>query len=216
VHAYCEANANWIARKHSAAVERPIAAGDTRSRCRRTQIIGRAGSYCASRVGNGLVQRTALSVVVYVFASFALTSVCYASKRPQATTPIILASWQLDRITALGTSVEVEAAAEAQGPTAITSTEGSIRVGQASILRIVYDPRRPAPARAKLLGIASVQLYFAQGRASATGATDPHVSVNIRLSGSFAFAHQVSETTATQGSLTQATAAFAIALVPGN
>jgi hypothetical protein len=155
-------------------------------------------------------------VVAAVVASAAagLTSGGWASER--LTAMIVLTPRQLDSITAAASTIRVEAFATAHGPTAVTSTEGSARSGQTTVLRIDYNPRLPEPARAKLLGIVPAEIYVAQGQASATGATDARASVNIVLSGNFAYLRQASETTATTTSVFQAAAAFAIALLPGS
>jgi hypothetical protein len=187
--------------------------------CKRNAIISRKDRcwILATLQSKGFSRRTTTFAAVGVaFAASALTPECRAREQPASTAPIVLTLGQLDNITARGTSVRVEAIAEAQGPTATTSTQGAVRSVQTTVLRIDYDPHRPPSAQAKLLGVVPAQFYFAQGLALANGANSVRASVSIVLSGSFAYVQQVSETALTTTSITQAAAAFAIAITPGN
>ena len=186
-----------------------------RRRDRRRPIAGRGPPIVWPSAAIDRLPQIVLAGVVCVFAGAACIPRGWAAERVRPAMPLVLTLRQLDSITAAGTSVRVVALATAHGPTAITSTQGSVQSGQVTILRIDYDPQRPPLARARFLAIVPGQLYFAHGRASASGATDAQASVNIVLSGNFAYVHQVSETTITPTSMTQAAAAFAIAL-PGN
>jgi hypothetical protein len=58
-------------------------------------------------------------------------------------------------VTAGGVNVDLELSASAEGSTAVTSTQGSIKTTHTTMLQIAVDPSAPAPARARLLGVSA-------------------------------------------------------------
>lgn len=129
--------------------------------------------------------------------------------------PRVLSPAELDAITSSGSTVSLELSAEAQGAAPTALTKGSIRSIPDTILLLRDHPERPAIARYTLIGNISVELLFAIGSASASGA-DPHASVTLVQSGAFAYAQQVSETTLTPTTASQTVALFAIAIATSN
>jgi hypothetical protein len=83
---------------------------------------------------------------------------------------------ELDSVTAGGVRIDLELSADAEGPTAVTSTQGSIRTTRTTVLLLAMDPSAPEPARARLLGVSAAELAFAAGKADAAGTIDVQCS----------------------------------------
>ena len=107
---------------------------------------------------------------------------------------------ELDSVTAGGVGIDLELSAGAEGTTAVTSTQGSITTARSSVLRIAVDPSAPEPARARLLGVAAVELVFANGKANAAGTSNAQCSAASAAFGDAIYVAQsktVTGTTAT-------------------
>jgi hypothetical protein len=122
-----------------------------------------------------------------------------------------LSDAQLDSVTAGTASMHIELFAAAEGPAAVTSTQGSIATAQSNVLRIAVDPSAPEPARARLLGVSTADLIFANGKADAAGASAPQCLATPTAVGDAAYVAQ--SRTATAISATCACAGFAIGIV---
>jgi hypothetical protein len=122
---------------------------------------------------------------------------------------------ELDRATAAGgATLSLDLLAFAEGSTAATLAQGSIRTGRTSILRIDVTPVAPAVYRAKLVGTTDADLVFASGSASATGDVTASCSAQARLEGHAAFFAQTSSIALTPTSAICACGALALS-VPG-
>lgn len=91
---------------------------------------------------------------------------------------------QMDGVTAGRLRMDLELSAMAQGPSAMTSTQGSVTIGQTTASRVAIDPSAPMQARARLLGQSAVQVGIAAGKAQASGAKDATCSVTPAITGS--------------------------------
>jgi hypothetical protein len=105
----------------------------------------------------------------------------------QAATPAraleLLTDDQMDEVTAGRVTMDVELSANANGPSVITSTQGSVTVGQTTGLRIAVDDTAPPEARARLLGSANLEVGIAAGKADASGARDATCAADVGVSG---------------------------------
>ena len=81
----------------------------------------------------------------------------------------ILTEPELDAVNAGLLQIDLNLSASADGPSAVTSTQGSVAVGNTTIAHIVIDPSAPAPAQAHLLGLSQAEVGIAHGTADATG-----------------------------------------------
>ena len=125
----------------------------------------------------------------------------------------LLTDGQLDKTTAGAPgNLSLALAAFAEGPTATTSAEGSIRTGQTSILLVEITPQAPSSYRAKLVGVAPADLVFASGSASATGDISANCSAQAKLDGQVAFFSQTTSMAVTPSSATCSCGAFALSI----
>jgi hypothetical protein len=97
--------------------------------------------------------------------------------------PMELSDEELDGVTAAGVHMDVELSAVADGPDAITSTQGSVMVGRTTALRVAFDQTAPPEAQAQLLGESAVEVGIATGKAVATGAIDRTCSAVANVAG---------------------------------
>jgi hypothetical protein len=118
---------------------------------------------------------------------------------------------ELDSVTAGGVKVDLELSASAEGPAAVTSTQGSIITARATVLKIAVDPSAPAPARARLLGISTAELLFAMGKANAAGTSDVQCSAVANAAGDAAYTLQ--SRIATAISAVCSCSAFAVGII---
>jgi hypothetical protein len=157
-----------------------------------------------------------LSLMVGTYLNLSDGGFAYAAEQKKADfAPAVLSNAQLDRVTAGSTTLSLELAAHAQGPTATTTTEGSVQGAPTTILLVATDPREPQGAQVHLLGALPVDLIFASGRATATGGNSPDCSAKIDIVdvANIAFITQMSSTITGANSATCSCAAFAIARV---
>jgi hypothetical protein len=119
---------------------------------------------------------------------------------------------ELDHVTAGGVKVDLELSASAEGPAAVTSTQGSITTARATVLKIAVDPSAPAPARARLLGASAAELLFAMGKANAAGSSDVQCSAAANAVGDAAYMMQ--SRIATAISAVCSCSAFAVGIIP--
>jgi hypothetical protein len=103
---------------------------------------------------------------------------------------------ELDLITAGAASIDLELSAAAQGPTAVTSTQGSITTAHSTVLRIAVDPSAPEAARVRLLGVSAAELVLAIGNANATGTSNVQCSANATPVGDITYVAQSRNATA--------------------
>ena len=118
---------------------------------------------------------------------------------------------QMDSITAGAVRIDLELSSAAEGPTAVTSTKGSITTARSTVLRIAVDPSAPDPAGARVLGVSMAELVFAAGKADATGTSNVECSANPTAVGNAAYIAQ--SRTVTAISATCSCSGFAIGLV---
>lgn len=97
--------------------------------------------------------------------------------------PLELDAGQLDGVTAAQIHMDLELSATAQGPTAMTSTQGSVLIGHTRAARVALDPSAPLQARARLLGESDVEVGIAAGKAEAAGANDATCAADAGVSG---------------------------------
>ena len=127
----------------------------------------------------------------------------------------LLTDRELDKVTAAGgATLTLDLFAFAEGFTAATSVQGSIRTAQTSILLVEVTPVAPTVYRAKLVGTTAADLVFASGSASATGDITASCSAQARLEGHAAFFAQTSSMDLTSTSATCTCGAFSLSL-PG-
>jgi hypothetical protein len=79
--------------------------------------------------------------------------------------------------------MDLELTANAQGSSAITSTQGSVTIGRTTALRVEIDPSAPEPARARLLGAFDADVGIAVGKADAKGENGAQCSANVATTG---------------------------------
>jgi len=81
-----------------------------------------------------------------------------------------LTDQQLDRVSAGGTnlSVNLSLSATAQGPTATTSTQGSLLSAPTTVLLVNIDPQ-PGAGQISLQAVQPMDVTFASGQATAAG-----------------------------------------------
>lgn len=97
--------------------------------------------------------------------------------------PKVLSQPELDAVTSAGLTMDLELSANATGPTAMTSTQGTVTIGRTTALRVAIDPGAPPPAQARLLGAFDAAVGIAVGKANASGANDAQCSANVATSG---------------------------------
>lgn len=102
---------------------------------------------------------------------------------PAAAAPLLLSDEALDSVVAGKLDMDVELSATADGASAMTSTTGSVAVGETTASRIVLDPTAPSEAQAKLLGASDVEVGIATADAQATGASHATCSASVAVSG---------------------------------
>lgn len=112
-----------------------------------------------------------------------LTGAQTAEAAAAASGPLVLGSEQMDGVTAAGIRMDLELSATAQGPSAITSTQGSVTIGHTTAVRVAIDPSAPEQARARLLGTSDLEVGIAAGKADASGANDAKCSAEPTITG---------------------------------
>jgi hypothetical protein len=111
--------------------------------------------------------------------------------------PMSLDSDQMDGITAAKLQMNLDLSANALGPTATTSTQGSVLIGRTTAVRVEFDPSAPPEARARLLGQSEVEVGIATGVAQASGASNATCTAKPSMSGAdYALIDQVQTMTA--------------------
>jgi len=125
----------------------------------------------------------------------------------------VLSDQELDSITAAAARIDLDLSAFAQGPTAVTSTAGSVGTGRTTVLRITTDPQAPALAHMRLVGTSTADIVFAAGHAEAAGASDARCTANLTPNGNFAYLAQSKTVSNTATSAVCSCAAFGISLV---
>ena len=184
-----------------------------------------AAAACRRAAGKGASYRGILRCVVSLGLWLAYAGFAYAT--PPASAPhaalnhaIELSDLQLDSLTAAA-AVRLNLSAFAQGPTAATVTQGSVRSARTSILPIAADPRAPAAARWHSTGApVPAAVFLASGRASATGQSGAQCTATVEMIGDFAYSKDISErasvpaTAAAPPSVTCLCSAITISLLP--
>lgn len=135
-------------------------------RCRR---LVRALPFGSSPVALGLLLAAAMQTSAPAAAAAVL--------------PTVLAPEEMDAVTAGKIRIDLDLAAAAKGPTAMTSTEGSITTGNTTAVRVAMDAAAPEQARARYLGQSNVEVGVAVGKAQATGAVDAKCSAVPTITG---------------------------------
>jgi len=123
----------------------------------------------------------------------------------------VLDDKELDTVTAGAASVDLELAASAVGPKAVTSTQGTITSARTTVLRIAIDPSVPSLAAVKVIGASTADLVLGAGAADAAGGTIAQCSAIPTALGDFAALAQSRATTPSSATCT--CSAFAIGLV---
>jgi hypothetical protein len=126
---------------------------------------------------------------------------------------IVLTDKQLDSVTAASANIDLDLSAFAEGPNAVTSTEGSVSNASGEILRAAIDPSAPDAGRARSLGMAAADFTFASGQASASGASSAECSAALTITGNYDFLIGTSARSVTPTSAICSCAAFGISLV---
>ena len=134
--------------------------------------------------------------------------------RPVATKAYVLDDQALDGLTASGTSIFLTLNATASGPTAYTSTSGSILTNRTEVLRIKVEPNTSEGASVRLLGKSSADVAVATGQAEAAGASDAHCSAASTIVGSPQSIMRMASMTTTPTSAICACATLTLTLVP--
>lgn len=106
---------------------------------------------------------------------------CAAPPGPPTAAPTPLRDVALDAVTAGAVTMNLELSANADGPSAMTSTTGSVNIGRATALRVAPADAAGTPAR--LLATMDVDVGVAIGKAQASGANDATCAANTAISG---------------------------------
>lgn len=122
--------------------------------------------------------------------------------------PLILSDTQMDSVTA-GFTMTADLGATAAGPTAMTSTTGTMRLGTANILLVDDNPK----SGLKLTGQSEASIGFGGGEAVARG-NDASCTAKTILVGPLAYRDQIAGATTTPTSAICTCAALAISLIP--
>ena len=127
-----------------------------------------------------------------------------------------LTDQQLDRVSAGGTnlSVNLSLSATAQGPTATTSTQGSLLSAPTTVLLVNIDPQ-PGAGQISLQAVQPMDVTFASGQATAAGGTNRGCSASIDVidASNIAFLTQTNSATVTPTSVTCSCAAFMLSRI---
>jgi len=107
----------------------------------------------------------------------------YAASWNVARGAAILTEPQLDAVNAGLLQIDLNLSASADGPNAVTSTQGQVAVGATTIARVAIDPSAPAPAQARLLGLSQAEVGIAHGTADATGGSNADCAANVSVEG---------------------------------
>ena len=107
----------------------------------------------------------------------------YAATWDVARAAAILTEPQLDAVNAGLLQIDLNLSASADGPNAVTSTQGQVAVGATTIARVAIDPSAPAPAQARLLGLSQAEVGIAHGTADATGGSNADCAANVSVEG---------------------------------
>jgi len=127
-----------------------------------------------------------------------------------------LTDQQLDRVSAGGTNLSVNLAlsATAQGPTATTSTQGSLVSAPATVLLVNIDSQ-PGPGQISLQAAETMDVTFASGQATAAGGTNRGCSASIDVidASNITFLTQTNAAAITPTSVTCSCAAFMLSRI---
>ena len=107
----------------------------------------------------------------------------YASGWECAQAAAVLTEPELDAVNAGLLQIELDLSASADGPNAVTSTQGAIAVADTTVVRISIDPSAPPPAQAHLLGVSQAEIGIAHGTADASGGNNPKCAANVNVEG---------------------------------
>ena len=148
----------------------------------------------------------------FLFCRICLLAVCFQIDSATLTNArTILTDNELDSVTAGGAHIDLELSSMATGSAALTSAQGSIASVLSSVLHLEWDESKPETARARLLGVASAELIFANGKAVADGGSNAQCSAVPLVAGDGAYAAQSAHTTPI--SATCSCAGFAVGLI---
>jgi hypothetical protein len=130
-------------------------------------------------------EQSALAREAARLGAAALLAVCALAALPgQAhSSPLFLDAAQMDGVTAAKIQMDIELSATAQGPTVMTSTQGTVSIGQTTGVRVAYDPSAPPEARVRLIDQETLQVGIAVGKAQATGANSANCNATPTISG---------------------------------
>jgi hypothetical protein len=169
---------------------------------------------CASQIWLGSRLRKHLFYVLFVLLPACLLTASPA-RSLEATKVLhsakVLNDRQLDSVTAGAVSINLDLSASAEGPTAVTSTQGSIRNARTTVLLLGMNLAAPKSAQAQLIGMPTADLVFAIGKAGASGASDAGCSAVLSGVGNALYVAQ--SRTSTPISATCYCSAFAIGIV---
>jgi hypothetical protein len=127
---------------------------------------------------------------------------------------MLLDDEQLDEVTAAGIRIDLDLAASAEGPEAVTSTEGAVSVGRTTASLVAIDAAAPQEARVRLIGEVQADVGIAAGKATANGASDATCSAAPTVTGA-AYNQVVQSQSFTAGSAICSCGAVAVNLVGG-
>jgi len=134
-------------------------------------------------------------------AGILLASCAQIAERPKSPSAlIVLDDRELDSVAAGTVSVDLELSATATGPTAVTSTQGTILSGRTTVLRIAFDPSAPPAAAVQLVGASNADVVMGAGTADAAGSSNVQCSAIPTVVGDFtalAASHIAAPTSAT-------------------
>jgi hypothetical protein len=133
-------------------------------------------------------QQDSFRTVLVLFSAWFFVASCVQSLG--AETRRALTDAELDTVTAGGAKVSLELSSTAQGPAAFASTQGSILRTHSPVLHVAVDPLLPVTMRAKLLGVITAELIFANGKANAAGASNVQCSAIPVAAGDAAYVAQ--------------------------
>ncbi len=107
--------------------------------------------------------------LIFVFGACILTG-CTHIPEPSALRVVrILTDPELDMATAGAVGIRLDLAASADGSSAVTTTEGTIKTAHTTVLRIELDPSAPPEAAARLIDVSTADFVYGVGKAQAAG-----------------------------------------------
>jgi hypothetical protein len=95
----------------------------------------------------------------------------------------VLTDDQMDDVTAGKMTMDLELSANADGASVMTSTQGTVQIGQTKAVRIEVNDAAPPQASARLLGSVNVEVGIAAGKAQASGGPDATCAANTGFAG---------------------------------